>query len=95
MSDLNDLIATNAINAFNNGVQTGIAQERKRIIELLIEEGVFCNGHWKHECSEPKNCDLTINGSWHGAGPCEWDFMGGNDCKQVIELIKEIKNANN
>ena len=35
MSDLNDLIATNAINAFNSGVQTGITQERERIIKNI------------------------------------------------------------
>lgn len=38
MSDLNDLIATNAINSFNSGVQTGIGQERERIIKLLEAE---------------------------------------------------------
>jgi hypothetical protein len=35
MSDLNDLIATNSINAFNQGVQTGARQEQERIIKLL------------------------------------------------------------
>ena len=35
MSDLNDLIATNAINSFNSGLQTGITQERHRIADLL------------------------------------------------------------
>jgi hypothetical protein len=35
MSDLNDLIATNSINAFNQGVQTGVRQEQERIIKLL------------------------------------------------------------
>jgi hypothetical protein len=37
MSDLNDLIATNSINAFNQGVQTGVRQEQERIIKLLEE----------------------------------------------------------
>ena len=51
MSDLNDLIATNAINSFNSGVQTGITQERERIIKLL--EGLIdtrpdeSNGGWR------------------------------------------------
>ena len=44
MSDLNDLIATNAINAFNSGLQTGIAQERERIIKLLEKENL--RGEW-------------------------------------------------
>ena len=44
MSDLNDLIATNAINSFNSGVQTGIAQERERIIELLERKDYRGNG---------------------------------------------------
>jgi hypothetical protein len=35
MSDLNDLIATNSINAFNQGVQTGARQEQERIIKLI------------------------------------------------------------
>lgn len=44
MSDLNDLIATNSINAFNQGVQTGVRQEQERIIKLLDDPSVF--GIW-------------------------------------------------
>ena len=44
MSDLNDLIATNAINSFNSGLQTGIAQERHRIVELL-EKAMGSHNH--------------------------------------------------
>jgi hypothetical protein len=40
VSDLNDLIATNSINAFNQGVQTGVRQEQERIIRLLEIEAV-------------------------------------------------------
>ena len=35
MSDLNDLIATNAVRAYNQGVERGAAKEQDRIIELL------------------------------------------------------------
>ena len=75
--------------------QSGHEDERNRIIKLLIDEGVFCNGHWHHECLENENCILKINGGWHGVSPCEWDFMGGNECKRVIALIRVGKNENN
>lgn len=35
MSDLQDLIARNAVMAYNQGVERGAAEERDRIIELL------------------------------------------------------------
>jgi hypothetical protein len=35
VSDLNDLIASNAVRAYNEGLQRGEAFERDRIIELL------------------------------------------------------------
>lgn len=35
MSDLNDLIAKNAVMAYNQGVERGVASERERIMELL------------------------------------------------------------
>lgn len=35
MSDLNDLIATNAVRTYNQGVERGVASERERIIEML------------------------------------------------------------
>ena len=35
MSDLQDLIATNAVRAYNEGLERGVASERERIIELL------------------------------------------------------------
>ena len=35
MSDLNDLIATNAVRAYNEGLERGVASEREHIIELL------------------------------------------------------------
>jgi hypothetical protein len=34
VSDINYLIATNGINAFNNGYQAGILAERNRILEI-------------------------------------------------------------
>ena len=41
MSDLNDLIARNAIMSFNEGLETGARQERERIIKLLEENLAF------------------------------------------------------
>ncbi len=46
MSDLQDLIATNAVRAYNQGLERGVASERERIIELLEtwgqEAGCYC-----------------------------------------------------
>lgn len=36
MSDLQDLIATNAVKAYNQGFERGEASERERIVALLI-----------------------------------------------------------
>lgn len=44
MSDLQDIIATNAIQSFNQGVATGERVERERIIKLL--EGQFASSYW-------------------------------------------------
>jgi hypothetical protein len=38
MSDLQDVIATNAIRAYNEGFARGIVSERERVIELLDEQ---------------------------------------------------------
>lgn len=35
MSDLNDLIATNAVRAYNQGFERGAVEERERIIKLI------------------------------------------------------------
>lgn len=35
MSDLQDLIARNAVMAYNQGVERGAAEERERIVSLL------------------------------------------------------------
>ena len=35
MSDINELIASSSIRAFNSGLATGVVQERERIIKLL------------------------------------------------------------
>lgn len=35
MSDLQDLIATNAVRAYNEGFERGVASEQERIVELL------------------------------------------------------------
>ena len=70
MSDLNDLIATNSINAFNQGVQTGVRQEQERIIKLLenhewFEKGEkdevigMLDGTWECECA---GCSALIKG---------------------------------
>ncbi len=37
MSDINDLIATACINAFNNGVRAGEDRERNRILTIAHE----------------------------------------------------------
>lgn len=37
MSDLNDIIATNAIHAFNSGLETGQKIERERVFRILDE----------------------------------------------------------
>ena len=37
MSDLQDLIATNAVRAYNEGFERGAVEERERIIKLLEE----------------------------------------------------------
>lgn len=37
MSDLQDLIATNAVRAYNEGFERGATEERERIIKLLEE----------------------------------------------------------
>ena len=63
MSDLNDLIATNAINAYNSGVQAGAAQERERIIKLLESKLCWCVGqplnkdNGREELMKHMNCD--------------------------------------
>ena len=44
MSDLNDLIARNAIMSFNEGLETGARQERERIIESLENKDYRGNG---------------------------------------------------
>lgn len=41
MSDLQDLIATNAVRAYNEGFERGVASERDRIIEVL--DGQVCD----------------------------------------------------
>jgi hypothetical protein len=38
MSDLQDLIATNAVRAYNEGLERGVASERERIIALLDDQ---------------------------------------------------------
>ena len=38
MSDLQDVIATNAIRAYNEGFARGIVSERERVIELLDKQ---------------------------------------------------------
>ena len=40
MSDLQDLIATNAVRAYNEGFERGATEERERIIALLEENWV-------------------------------------------------------
>jgi hypothetical protein len=50
MSDLQDVIATNAIRAYNEGFARGITQERDRIVSLL-QEAIS-------ECGE--QCDYCV-----------------------------------
>lgn len=35
MSDLQDLIATNAVRAYNEGFERGVASEQERIVQIL------------------------------------------------------------
>ena len=44
MSDLNDLIARNAIMSFNEGLETGARQERERIVKQLESKDYRGNG---------------------------------------------------
>lgn len=37
MSDLNDLIATNAVRAYNQGFERGVASEQERVLEVIQE----------------------------------------------------------
>ncbi len=39
MSDLQDVIAANAVRAYNEGVLRGEAEEKQRIIKIIEEEG--------------------------------------------------------
>lgn len=55
MSDLQDLIATNAVRAYNEGFERGAVEERDRIIELLeplAEHSELCElGCYPEDCS--------------------------------------------
>lgn len=48
MSDLQDLIARNAVMAYNQGVERGATEERERIIELLEEDGYMIESDKNH-----------------------------------------------
>lgn len=37
MSDLQDLIATNAVRAYNEGFERGVASEQERIVAMLLD----------------------------------------------------------
>ena len=41
MSDLNDLIASNAVRAYNEGLERGEAFERQRIVKLVNDSKVI------------------------------------------------------
>lgn len=53
MSDLQDLIATNAVRAYNEGFERGVASEQERIIEVL-------------EDKEPNDITSEQNNFWAG-----------------------------
>lgn len=76
---------------YNSGYLDGVTDERERIIKLLKENTVICNGHWSHDCLDIANCPdydpKSRQRNWHGKGPCEEHFMGGH-CNDVIALIK-------
>jgi hypothetical protein len=58
MSDLQDVIATNAIRAYNEGFARGIVSERERVIELLepfTEHIDFCYINGELACY-PDDC---------------------------------------
>lgn len=41
MSDLQDIIVSSSVKAFNSGLAHGVVQERERIVELLIANKVL------------------------------------------------------
>ena len=53
MSDLQDLIATNAVRAYNEGFERGSVEERERIINLLKQNGNHYGCAW--DCPQPCN----------------------------------------
>jgi hypothetical protein len=55
MSDLQDLIATNAVRAYNQGVERGAAEERERIVKLLWRNSSHYGCDWTciAECDSP------------------------------------------
>ena len=53
MSDLQDLIATNAVKAYNQGFERGEQSERERIIQLLESNANHYGCAW--DC--PQLCD--------------------------------------
>lgn len=56
MSDLQDIIATSSIAAFNSGVKSGMHEERNRIIEKLERYVADLK-----ECGKKDNClDIAI-----------------------------------
>lgn len=48
MSDLQDVIAANAVRAYNEGVMRGAAEEQRRVVQLL-ESKVCENENCYHE----------------------------------------------
>jgi hypothetical protein len=59
MSDINELIATNTVRAFNQGLQFGAMEERERIIELL-------ESHSHETEQESRDCDVCER--YYGVG---------------------------
>ena len=55
MSDLQDIIVTSSVKAFNSGLAHGVIQERERIVQLLWRNSSHYGCDWTciAECDSP------------------------------------------
>lgn len=67
MSDLQDLIARNAVMAYNQGVERGATEERERIIAIIREaqkEAMSKNGGYSKEVAEAFGQEWPLLTGW-------------------------------
>lgn len=67
MSDLQDLIATNAVRAYNEGFERGATEERDRIITLIREAqraAMSKNGGYSKEVAEAFGQEWPLVTGW-------------------------------